>query len=109
MARTAVAYLRPPDVCPLPADVTPRDTDLVAFVSEPDETGRERLRTALARIAAGEAETLFLVRLGAGAESLGELIRLLDWLDDAGASLLAADVGTRHRRAQRPAGRRTAA
>ncbi len=69
------------------------DLDVIAVVSEPDGTGRERLRTALERIAAGEADTLFLIRLGAAAESLGELVRLLDWLGDAGASLLAADVG----------------
>jgi hypothetical protein len=59
---------------------------------------------ALALIAAGKADALFVERLGSVAGSLGELVRLLDWLREAHADLIAADVnldtGT-------PSGRRT--
>ena len=93
MTRTAVAYLRPPDVDPPSLNRTlDLDLDLVAVVAEPDETGRERLSTALERIVSGQADTLFLTRLGAAAASLEELNGLLDWLDDHDASLLAADL-----------------
>jgi hypothetical protein len=50
------------------------------------------LAGALEPIAAGHAGTLFVHRLSAVARSLGELIRLLDWLDAVGADLVAADV-----------------
>src|SRR5205807_8329774 len=51
------------------------------------------LAGALGPIAAGSAGTLFVHRLESVAGSLAELIRLLDWLDEAGADLVAADVG----------------
>ena len=51
------------------------------------------LAGALEPIAAGQAGTLFVHRLESVARSFGELIRLLDWLSEAGADLVAADVG----------------
>ena len=51
------------------------------------------LAGALEPIAAGQAGTLFVHRLQSVAGSFGELIRLLDWLAEAGADLVAADVG----------------
>ena len=51
------------------------------------------LAGALEPIAAGQAGTLFVHRLESVAGSFGELIRLLDWLSEAGADLVAADVG----------------
>ena len=50
------------------------------------------LERALERIAAGEFSALVVVRLGAVAGSLRELIALLDWLDGVGARLVALDV-----------------
>jgi Resolvase, N terminal domain/Recombinase len=51
------------------------------------------LAGALEPISAGQAGTLFVHRLESLAGSFSELIRLLDWLDEAGADLVAADVG----------------
>jgi DNA invertase Pin-like site-specific DNA recombinase len=51
------------------------------------------LADALEPIAAGQAGTLFVHRLESVAGSFGELIRVLDWLSEAGADLVAADVG----------------
>ena len=50
------------------------------------------LAGALEPISAGQAGTLFVHRLESVAGSFGELIRLLDWLEEAGADLVAADV-----------------
>jgi DNA invertase Pin-like site-specific DNA recombinase len=55
------------------------------------DTG-DGLTGALEPIAAGQAGVLFVHRLESVAGSLGELIRLLDWLEQAGADLVAADV-----------------
>lgn len=66
----------------------PDQLELMAVVRE--EGG---LAGALEPIAAGQAGTLFVHRLGLVASSLSELIRLLDWLEQAGADLVAADVG----------------
>ncbi|MBV9417465.1 MAG: recombinase family protein [Solirubrobacterales bacterium] len=52
----------------------------------------EGLAGALEPIATGQAGTLFVHRLESVAGSFGELIRLLDWLAEAGADLVAADV-----------------
>jgi hypothetical protein len=49
------------------------------------------LDDALSRIAAGELDRLTVVRLRDLAGSLGELVRLLDWLDEHRASLASAD------------------
>lgn len=83
-----------------PADL-PDSLELTAVVSH--DTG---LAGALARISAGQAEALFVHRLESVASSFGDLIRLLDWLDAAGADLVAADVGLDTATAQ---GRRMAA
>jgi Resolvase, N terminal domain/Recombinase len=48
---------------------------------------------ALELIAAGEADALFVERVGALAGSLRELVRLLEWLTHADADLIATDVG----------------
>ncbi len=57
------------------------------------EGERTRLAEALAAIAAGQADTLLVAALGAVADSLAQLLRLLEWLEAADASLLALDVG----------------
>jgi Resolvase, N terminal domain/Recombinase len=75
--RTAVAYLRPPD------ELGPSsELELVAVV-----TGK--LADALTLLAEGRAQTLFVQRLHAVAGSLGELMRLLAWLESYGADLLS--------------------
>jgi hypothetical protein len=51
------------------------------------------LAEALRRIARGEASTLLLARLEDGARDLAGLLALIDWLWEAGADLLAVDVG----------------
>ena len=89
MSRSAALYLGPGD-----APQTKLPDGLVIAGSFADRTSHERdgLQPALAAIAAGEADTLFVPRLAYVASSLGELLRLLQWLDEAGASLLAADL-----------------
>ena len=54
----------------------------------------------LARIAAGEARTLELERLGDAAGSLKELTSLFEWLRAAGAHMTARDVGLDTRTAE---------
>jgi hypothetical protein len=71
-----------------PAQDLPDQLDLKAVVEH--DAG---LAGALGPISAGEAGTLFVHKLSSVAGSFGELIRLLDWLDSAGADLVAADVG----------------
>jgi hypothetical protein len=72
-----VAYLPPPD------ELGPSsDLELVAVVSG-------ELADALTLLAEGRAQTLFVQRLHAVAGSLGELMRLLAWLESYGADLLS--------------------
>ncbi len=61
---------------------------------------------AFERIAAGEQDTLEVQRLRDVAGSLRQLVALLDWLREAGADLVARDVGFDTRTAD---GRKTAA
>ncbi|MHB8657897.1 MAG: recombinase family protein [Solirubrobacteraceae bacterium] len=93
MARLAVAYLRSPGGHKLDRARVPRGLELVAVVRDADPSVRGRLREALEHITAGRADTLFLPRLRAAAGCLAELTRLIEWLEDAGADLVAADVG----------------
>jgi Resolvase, N terminal domain/Recombinase len=69
-------------------DNLPDQLEVTAVVDTDDG-----LAGALEPIAAGQAGTLFVHRLESVAGSFGELIRLLDWLSEAGADLVAADVG----------------
>lgn len=52
--------------------------------SDPSE-----LRGALELVASGDTRTLTVAALGDVAHSLGELLHLLDWLEDRGASLVS--------------------
>lgn len=79
-----MAYLTRADA----PDDLPDQLELTTVVEE-----ARGLAGALEPIAAGHAGTLFVHRLESVAGSFGELIRLLDWLDQAGADLVAADVG----------------
>jgi Resolvase, N terminal domain/Recombinase len=80
-----VAYL--PGGAAAPADL-PDQIEVTTVVGPADG-----LAAALEPIAAGQAGTLFVHCLESVAGSFGELIRLLDWLHEAGADLVAADVG----------------
>jgi hypothetical protein len=95
MARTAIEYLEPlegraaVDQAPTRAP----KLELVRAVGDGDGHRRSGLSEVLEGIAAGEASTLVVRRLGALAGSLRELVALLDWLAAAGADLVALDVG----------------
>jgi hypothetical protein len=91
MSRNAVAYVRPPARPSLSAEADALGLELVEVVVESDGHSRVELRRALGLIAGGAAGTLFLPRLAAVAGSLNELLRLLDWLEQAGAELVAVD------------------
>ncbi len=81
-------------------ETAPRET-VARDVHDPAGGG---LGEALGRIAADEASTLLAPRLGALAGSLRELVALLDWLEAAGADLVALDAGLD---TGSPGGRRT--
>jgi hypothetical protein len=49
------------------------------------------LDAALSRVAAGELDRLTITRLRDAAGSLGELVRLLGWLEEHGATLASSD------------------
>ena len=91
MPRTAVAYLRPHGELDLELG-PPRKLTIVATYVDQADDDRPALAAALESIASGPADTLYVQRLGAVAASLGELVRLIDWLADADATLLAGDV-----------------
>lgn len=99
MARTAIAYALRFEASV--AGETGQTADAAvatgltpaATFTDSDPDARDGLARALAAVAAGEAESLFVDRLQDVATSLSELLRLVDWLDAHGASLVAADVG----------------
>ena len=91
MSRTAVAYLRPLGEPELDLRA-PRELTIVATYIDELDADRPALAAALESVASGPADTLYVQRLGAVAASLGELVRLIDWLGDADATLLAGDV-----------------
>jgi Resolvase, N terminal domain/Recombinase len=95
MSRPAVAYLRPHEAsgCRDEAALLAATTvDVVTVVRDADRFRRSGLAEALECIAAGDASTLVVARLGALASSLRELVSLLDWLTAARADLVALNV-----------------
>jgi hypothetical protein len=91
MSRTAVAYLRRHGELELELGPPRKLTIVATYVDEADDE-RPALAAGLESIASGQADTLYVQRLGAVAGSLRELVRLIDWLADADATLLAGDV-----------------
>ena len=85
MSRTAIVYIGSSES--LDGLRLPTNLKVVATVQGAS------VGAALERVAAGEADAVVLPRLHAWAESLSDLIRLLDWLTAAGADLIACDVG----------------
>ncbi len=94
VTRATVAFVRSSE------ELQPRD-DLEIVATITDELG-----DALRLLADGRAQTLYVESLRSVAGSLGELTRLLGWLDAYDADLLAADVNLDTRT---PVGRRTLA
>jgi DNA invertase Pin-like site-specific DNA recombinase len=94
MSRTAIAYLGPEDPQDLADAMLPAGLVVHALIVEP-AGAREphRLAEALDVIARREADTLLLSTLRTAADSLGALVRLLGWLEQAGGSLIALDLG----------------
>jgi hypothetical protein len=95
MARPAIAYLRPLEAsgdADEGAVSAGTNFEVVAVVRDANGPVRTGLADALERIAAGEASTLVVARLGAVAHSLRELGSVLDWLQAARADLVALDV-----------------
>lgn len=94
--RTAIVYTRPvgggaPDR-ELAVGVDDR-FDVVAVVH--DDSGEERVKLAgvLRGVASGGASAIVAPKLRSVAGSLRDLVALLDWLETAGADLVALDVG----------------
>jgi Recombinase len=80
----------------LDPETVPSGLQIVALVVDEEEGERRGLSDALRRIAAGDADTLYVSRLGTAAGSLVELIRLLDWLQAADVGLDTGDRAGRH-------------
>jgi hypothetical protein len=67
--------------------------EVVRTIGDRRGAPRSGLAAALELIAEGEATVLGVRRLRDVASSLGDLVRLLEWLAQTGADLIAADVG----------------
>ena len=67
--------------------------EVVEVVGDGGGPARSGLAGALELLAASEATVLVVAQLRDAASSLGELVRLLAWLEEAGADLIAVDVG----------------
>ena len=67
--------------------------EVVEVVGDVGGPARSGLAGALELLAASEATVLVVAQLRDAASSLGELVRLLAWLEEAGADLIAVDVG----------------
>jgi DNA invertase Pin-like site-specific DNA recombinase len=99
MMRQAILYLPTSgEAATLAADeqLTVDGVDGVEVIERVDDGGgppRSGLARALELIGAGRATALAVAQLRDAASSLGELVRLLAWLQEAGADLIALDVG----------------
>lgn len=71
--------------------------DLVEFIADDGESGKDLrrpgLRRALEMIAAGEASGLVAFKLDRITRSVLDFATLLPWFDEAGATLVALDLG----------------
>ena len=96
MTRTAILYLPAGIDAVAPGDSERGVMDGVEVIERIGDGGgpaRSGLARALELIAAGRAGVLVVAQLRDAASSLGELVRLLAWLEKAGAYLIAVDVG----------------
>jgi hypothetical protein len=67
--------------------------EVIGVVGDAGGPARSGLAGALGLLGASEATVLVVAELRDAASSLGELVRLLAWLEEAGADLIAMDVG----------------
>ncbi len=90
MARETIHYLGDAgSSAPVPTAL-----DVVATVADEEAAPpRSGLGRALELLSTGAASTLLVGELRTAARSARELVELLDWLDAAGADLVALDVG----------------
>lgn len=86
-----MAYLAQVDE--LSEHAVPEDIDVLHTVHGSGPDDRLSLGEALGWINGGPAQALLVCRLGSVAASLGEVVRLLDWLAQREASLIALDLG----------------
>ncbi len=96
MTRDAIFYLPSGGETPAPMDpggLVIDGVEAVEVVGDGGGPARAGLTRALELIAAGVAGVLVVAQLRDVASSLGELVGLLVWLEEAGADLIAVDVG----------------
>lgn len=96
MTREAILYLPAGSDAVALGDPEPAAMDGVEVIDRVGDGGgpaRSGLTRALELIGAGRAAVLVVAQLRDAASSLGELVRLLAWLEEAGADLIAVDVG----------------
>jgi DNA invertase Pin-like site-specific DNA recombinase len=96
MLREAILYLPTSREAAALADDERPTVDGVEVIERVDDDGgppRSGLARALELIGAGRAAALAVAQLRDAASSLAELVRLLAWLEQAGADLIALDVG----------------
>ena len=96
MTRQAVFYLPTGVDAGARGDREPavtRGVEVIERVGDGGGPARSGLGRALELIAAGRARVLVVAQLRDIASSLGELVRLLAWLEEADADLIAVDVG----------------
>jgi DNA invertase Pin-like site-specific DNA recombinase len=98
VTRVAILYLPTSSEAATRADDERRTVDgvdgfeVIERVGDDGGPPRSGLTRALELIASGRAATLAVAQLRDAASSLGELVRLLAWLEEAGADLIALDV-----------------
>ena len=102
MARDAIFYLPTAAEAAAPAEAIASGdpgrpvidgVEAVEVVGDGGGPARSGLAGALELLAASDATVLVVAQLRDAASSLGELVRLLAWLEEAGADLIAVDVG----------------
>jgi resolvase-like protein len=102
MARDAIFYLPTGGEAAAPGEVIAsgdsgrpviEGVEVIEVVGDGGGPARSGLAGALELLAAKEATVLVVAQLRDAASSLGELVRLLAWLEEAGAALIAVDVG----------------
>lgn len=81
----------------LAAEIAHRGWDLVDLIVDEGESGKDLdrpgIRSALARIAAGEADALVVTKLDRLTRSVLNFAEILQWADRLGVSLVVLDIG----------------
>src|SRR5664279_3355479 len=81
----------------LTAEIAHRGWDLVDLIVDEGESGKDLdrpgIRSALDRIAAGEADALVVTKLDRLTRSVLNFAEILQWADRLGVSLVVLDIG----------------